>query len=174
MHRSKGNYIVDKSGNTILDLDPQNGSLPLGYNPNVLVDQLDSMDYDPYVANNISLHCYPPINLPELLGRSIIEMTPHKQLSEVTLTESVGLAIESAISLVFKEKGEGKIVAFKGATHGMTFGSLPLGTSSGIVKVHIYIYIYIYTVVRPPITVYPTDVRISIIEVPNKCPPSRK
>jgi len=54
LNRSKGNYIVDADGNTMLDLGGSGDLNPLGYNHDLFRNVVKSKDFDNSLINGFS------------------------------------------------------------------------------------------------------------------------
>lgn len=143
--KSRGNYIVDADGNTILDMVSGGGHLPLGYNHPNLVKLMDTKVYDRFLQNNISMTFCPPTDIAELHKTIMQPAAPHNNLKMVHLSTDISgeLANESAIRaamvrhhLLHNDKGfdpsyenpnnDYQVISFKGSYHGSTLGTLSL------------------------------------------------
>lgn len=85
--------------------------LPLGYNPDALIDARASREYDLYVNQAPNISEYPPAGFPDLVRSGVMPAAP-EGLTDVHFTDGLGgLANEAAIKvalLKFREThGEG-------------------------------------------------------------------
>ena len=58
LNRSKGNYIVDADGNTMLDLGGNGDLNPLGYNHDLYRNAIKSKEFDNSLINGYSADHY--------------------------------------------------------------------------------------------------------------------
>lgn len=146
--KSKGNYIVDADGNTILDMVSGGGHLALGYNHASLLNLIDSKQYDRFLQNNISFTFGPPTDIVELHNNILKPMSPHADLSRVHLSSDLSgeLANENAIRAAMvrhhfahgdtafnpsyeNPNNDYRVIAFSGSNHGSTLATLSLSTN---------------------------------------------
>jgi len=113
--QSKGNFLVDIDGNTMLDLTSNGGLLALGYNHTALVTARASRLFHTYMNQSPNIAEYPPHDFPDLVRNAVLPVAPDR-LTEVYLTEGIGsLANETAIKLAllkYKETSGGKLSEF--------------------------------------------------------------
>lgn len=143
--KSKGNYIIDADGNTILDMVSGGGHLPLGYNHGDLLKIVNSPKYDRFLYNNMSFSFAPPTDILELRDSIMNPVTPHETLNRVHLTSDLSgeLANENAIRAAMirhhytrsnavseHSPSNCNIVSFAGTNHGSTLGTLSLSTNT--------------------------------------------
>lgn len=111
-HMSKGNYIADKQGNVILDLNAFRNGHPLGYNHRVVFYSREQELYSKF-----SVHQYDSANLSleeqSELARHVMMPIAPKGLRHLAIGEKVGAnpnenAIEAALTLAAKEHGVSK------------------------------------------------------------------
>jgi len=74
--KSKGNFVVDVDGNTLLDVFTQIASLPLGYNHQSLVDSLTDPQNLSTFINRPALGSYPPADFVERLMNTLLSVAP--------------------------------------------------------------------------------------------------
>ncbi len=74
--KSKGNYVVDADGNTLLDMYGQISSIPLGYNHPALIEAAKSDRWTQALINRPALGIKPPVIWPDLLKSSFMQVAP--------------------------------------------------------------------------------------------------
>ena len=96
LKHSKGNYLVDTDGNTILDLvNPQ----PLGYNDDYLSNLRQLDIYDRFLTGKVDCSNLPPSDYADLLREHVMPIAP-SGTSQVHLTDgSISSANEAALSV---------------------------------------------------------------------------
>eukprot|EP01112_Ceratiomyxa_fruticulosa_P018025 TRINITY_DN570_c0_g1_i3.p1 TRINITY_DN570_c0_g1~~TRINITY_DN570_c0_g1_i3.p1 ORF type:complete len:417 (+),score=92.72 TRINITY_DN570_c0_g1_i3:162-1412(+) len=160
--KSKGNYVVDADGNTLLDIYCQISSLPVGYNNPVLLQAAKSDEWATMAINRPALGIMPPISWPDLLKRSFMKVAPPGFL-QVFTAMCGSCANECAIKAVFmhhqhRERGGAPfspeelssclknlppgspklaILSFEKGFHGRTLGTLSTTRSKAIHKLDI-------------------------------------
>lgn len=87
--KSIGNYLVDVDANTLLDVNAQIASVPLGYNHPELIDLLKDPDHIRTLVNHPAFGFYPDGDYSQRIRNSLLSVAP-KGHSEVT-TISCGL-----------------------------------------------------------------------------------
>lgn len=122
-------------GSIYLDLYCQDGSLPIGYNNDYLIDAVSSPKFDPYILQNVATALYPPLEFYNMIKRVLIPIAP-EGLSEVLLTGSGSSnAVEQAIRAAFLKYHEFnptvktedmQILAFENASHGHSLSTIGL------------------------------------------------
>ena len=65
--QSRGNYMVDKKGNMILDLNAAAAGQILGYNNEHLTNARDSELYDKYVTHKADVSSLPPQDFADIV-----------------------------------------------------------------------------------------------------------
>lgn len=143
--KSKGNYIIDADGNSILDMVSGGGHLPLGYNHGDLLKMVNSPKYDRFLYNNISFSFAPPTDIVELRDSILKPVAPHESLESAHLTSDLSgeLANENAIRAAMirhhfirtdgvpeHNNSNCNIISFSGTNHGSTLGTLSLSTNT--------------------------------------------
>lgn len=118
LKKSKGNYIVDADGNTLLDLCGTELN-PLGYNHDAFVKALHSKEFDAALINsNLTTNEVAGAEFKHLVHKLMDAHAP-EDLTAVTFTRG-GQGVEKAILTAMTERGQGKwsALGFTGATHG--------------------------------------------------------
>eukprot|EP01113_Clastostelium_recurvatum_P020270 TRINITY_DN2406_c0_g1_i1.p1 TRINITY_DN2406_c0_g1~~TRINITY_DN2406_c0_g1_i1.p1 ORF type:complete len:503 (+),score=157.80 TRINITY_DN2406_c0_g1_i1:157-1509(+) len=160
--KSKGNYVVDADGNTMLDMYCQISSLPVGYNNPALIEAAKSDEWASVIINRPALGIMPPVSWPDIIQRSFMKVAP-KGLNQVFTAMCGSCANECAYKAVFmhhmhvhrggkpftpedmsscmknQEPGSPKlaILSFMKGFHGRTFGTLSTTRSKAIHKLDI-------------------------------------
>ena len=119
LKKSKGNYIVDADGNTLLDLCGTELN-PLGYNHDAFVKALHAKEFDSALINsNLTTNEVASSEFQGLVSKLMKPIAPFENLSAVTFTRG-GQGVEKAILSAMGERGQGKWTAlgFNGSTHG--------------------------------------------------------
>ena len=80
--KSIGNYLVDVDANTLLDVNAQIASVPLGYNHPELIDLLKDPDHIRTLVNHPAFGFYPDGDYPQRIRNSLLSVAP-KGHSEV-------------------------------------------------------------------------------------------
>lgn len=124
---AKGSYIYDEDGNPYLDFLAGCGALNYGHNNGAI--KSDVIDY--LLRDNIShamdMYTEAKANFIDTFKKDILE--PRGLEYKMMFCGSTGTnAVEAALKLCRKNKKRSNIIAFMGAFHGMTLGSLALTT----------------------------------------------
>lgn len=161
---SRGNYIVDADGNTLLDIFCQIASMPIGYNNPALVEAAASPLWQTALINRPALGNVPPTHWPQTLQNIFMSVAP-KGLEQVSTLMCGSCANEVAyksacmkyqqqvrgtsetpftpdeLMSCMKNQAPGtpdiSILSFQGGFHGRTFGSLSTTRSKAIHKIDI-------------------------------------
>eukprot|EP00026_Physarum_polycephalum_P006335 Phypoly_transcript_06377.p1 GENE.Phypoly_transcript_06377~~Phypoly_transcript_06377.p1 ORF type:complete len:499 (+),score=106.12 Phypoly_transcript_06377:72-1568(+) len=160
--KSKGNYVVDADGNTLLDMYGQISSIPIGYNHPALIEAAKSDRWVQAIINRPALGIKPPMIWPELLQKSFMQVAP-PGLKQVFTAMCGSCSNECAYKAVFMHHQQVKrgdkpfteeemsscmcnkspgspqlaILSFVKAFHGRLFGSLSTTRSKAIHKLDI-------------------------------------
>lgn len=124
---TKGNFIGDVDGNTMLDLCSME-NLPLGHNHEVFASNFNNKDWDKFTINS-------GLDASQRATRVVSEhveaaMAPSKSCAKVTITQGSN-AVEQAIFSAMNVRGNGqrqKVMGFSGANA----GSLALGNTGAL------------------------------------------
>lgn len=124
---AKGSYIYDEDGNAYLDFLAGCGALNYGHNNGAI--KSDVIDY--LLKDNIShamdMYTEAKAGFIDIFKKDILE--PRGLSYKMMFCGSTGTnAVEAALKLCRKNKKRSNVIAFMGAFHGMTLGSLALTT----------------------------------------------
>ncbi len=118
----KGSRVIDESGRALLDLSAAWGSASLGYGHPAVVEAVTAAVSNPAGASTLSAANLPAVTLAE----KILETLPHKCGHKVWLGHSGSDANEAAYRAVTAATGRPRILAFIGAYHGGSAGSMAI------------------------------------------------
>lgn len=118
----KGARVIDESGRALLDLSAAWGSASLGYGHPELVEAVTRAVQNPAGASTLSAANLPAVTLAE----QILETLPHMRDHKVWLGHSGSDANEAAFRAVTAATGRSRILAFIGAYHGGSAGSMAI------------------------------------------------
>lgn len=123
--RAEGAVVEDVDGNRFID-----------FTSGVLVMNVGHCHPDHVTAIREQagkvLNCYDFANVPRIeLARKLVEITP-PNLDRVFILTTGTETIESAIKIARRYTGRHEIIAFHGAFHGRTYGSMSVGGKMGI------------------------------------------
>src|SRR5262245_42703415 len=125
MRRGYGAMIEDVDGNIFLDFNAGVAVAALGYaHPEIAA--VISKQANEFVHMSGTDYYYPHQTQ---LAERLNEITPGNFLKRVHYGNSGAEAIESAIKAAIYSTGRSKLIAFRGAFHGRTFGALSLTAS---------------------------------------------
>ncbi|KAI8079519.1 4-aminobutyrate aminotransferase [Gilbertella persicaria] len=161
--KSKGNYIVDADGNTLLDVFAQIASIPIGYNNPAFLSLAEKPAFQTALANRAALGVNPNIDWVDSVQDAFMAVAP-KGMSNVFTVMCGSCANENAFKTAFmykaaKRRGNKEfslqelsscmknqapgspddmsILSFTQAFHGRLFGSLTATASKAIHKIDI-------------------------------------
>jgi ornithine--oxo-acid transaminase len=115
----RGAYLIDRSGETYLDLLSGYGVFSLGRNHPYVKDQLQRV----LAADTPSLPQLGVMTLAGVLGEELIARSP-KSLDAVFYTNSGAESVEAAIKLARAGTGRPRIIYCQRGFHGLTLGAL--------------------------------------------------
>jgi len=162
--KSRGNYLVDADGNTLLDVFCQISSMPIGYNHPKLIEAARSDEWVSALINRPALGIAPDVSWPSILNEVFMSVAP-KGLQQVTTLMCGSCANEVAFKAAFmryqsQRRGgtdvtispedldscmhnqppgspQLSILSFEGSFHGRLFASLSCTRSKALHKVDI-------------------------------------
>ncbi|GAA5796204.1 hypothetical protein HPULCUR_001574 [Helicostylum pulchrum] len=161
--KSKGNYIVDADGNTLLDVFAQIASIPVGYNNPAFLALSKEPAFQTALANRAALGVSPNIDWVDSVEKAFMTVAP-EGMDNVFTVMCGSCANENAFKTAFMYKAAKKrgdrdfslqelsscmknespgtpddmsILSFNQAFHGRLFGSLTATASKAIHKVDI-------------------------------------
>ncbi|KAI8636600.1 4-aminobutyrate aminotransferase [Parasitella parasitica] len=161
--KSKGNYIVDADGNTLLDVFAQIASIPVGYNNPAFLALAQKPAFQTALANRAALGVNPNVDWVDSVEKAFMAVAP-KGMTNVFTVMCGSCANENAFKTAFmykaaKRRGDRdfnleelnscmknqtpgspddmSILSFSQAFHGRLFGSLTATASKAIHKVDI-------------------------------------
>ncbi|MFT3988095.1 aspartate aminotransferase family protein [Aestuariivirga sp.] len=117
-----GAHVIDESGARLLDLSAAWGSASLGYGHPALVKAVSAAIANPAGASILSATHRGAVDLAERLLVSLPELKDHK----VWFGHSGSDANETAFRAIAAATGRRRMIAFRGAYHGGTAGSMAI------------------------------------------------
>ena len=118
--RGRGNELIEPDGRALLDLSATWGAASLGYGHPAIHDAVASALKSPAGAGILSAASAPAVKLAETL----LEITPGPSERRVWFGHSGSDANETVARAVLAATGRPRILAFHGAYHGGTAGSM--------------------------------------------------
>jgi 4-aminobutyrate aminotransferase / (S)-3-amino-2-methylpropionate transaminase len=157
--KSRGCYLVDVDGNTLLDLYGHIACVPIGYNHPAMTEALRSGRFDWAIGHRPALGINPPAEWVEVVEKALMRIAP-PGLSKVYAVTSGAEAVENAVKIAFAWKAARRrggaapsaqdladcmdnrqasanrmrVLSFRGAFHGRSLGALSLTRSKPIHK----------------------------------------
>ncbi len=124
LSRAKGSFLFDVEGQEYIDLSAGFGALPLGHNdPEVLSELSKELKKEPATLMHGLGDVYPSQQKIELM-EAVLGVFPKSLDLTMALTVTGSQAVEFAMkTALIAGKGDG-FITFKGAYHGLEFGSL--------------------------------------------------
>lgn len=122
----KGSYLLDEDGRRLLDLSASWGAVSLGHAHPALKEAVGRALSDQAAASLLSTANLPAIELAERL----LALTPGEGERRVWLGHSGSDANETAARAVVAASGRPRLIAFVGAYHGGTAGSMAISAHS--------------------------------------------
>jgi diaminobutyrate-2-oxoglutarate transaminase len=125
--KAKGSYIYDTDGNAYLDFLAGCGALNYGHNNDIIKKAVVDYLMDDNISHAMDMYTEAKAEFIETFKEKILDK---KDLQyKIMFCGSTGTnAVEAALKLARKNKKRSNIIAFMGAFHGMTLGSLALTT----------------------------------------------
>ncbi len=125
--KAKGSYIYDQDGNKYLDFLAGCGALNYGHNNDEIKGAVIDYLLNDNIAHAMDMYTVAKGEFIETFERDILK--PRDLDYKIMFCGSTGTnAVEAALKLCRKNKKRSNIIAFMGAFHGMTLGSLALTT----------------------------------------------
>jgi 4-aminobutyrate aminotransferase len=118
----RGSRVIDERGRALLDLSAAWGSASLGYGHPAIIDAVSKAVADPAGASTLSAANRPAVALAE----KVLGTLPHMQDAKVWLGHSGSDANEAAFRALTAATGRSRILAFIGAYHGGSAGSIAI------------------------------------------------
>lgn len=117
-----GAYVVDEMGRDLLDLSAAWGAVSLGYGHPAIVEAVCAAVRNPAGASILSATHLGAVDLAQQILATLPEFTDHK----VWFGHSGSDANETAFRAIAAATGRPRVVAFRGAYHGGTAGSMAI------------------------------------------------
>ena len=117
-----GAYVVDEAGRDLLDLSAAWGAVSLGYGHPAIAEAVCAAVRNPAGASILSATHLGAVELAQQILATLPELTDHK----VWFGHSGSDANETAFRAIAAATGRPRVVAFRGAYHGGTAGSMAI------------------------------------------------
>jgi len=117
-----GAYVVDETGRDLLDLSAAWGAASLGYGHPAVVEAVCAAVRNPAGASILSATHLDAVDLAQQILATLPELTDHK----VWFGHSGSDANETAFRAIAAATGRPRVIAFRGAYHGGTAGSMAI------------------------------------------------
>ena len=128
--RAKGSYLYDEEGNKYLDFLAGAGALNYGHNNDYIKKYIVDYIENDGLMHGLDLYTKAKEEFMEIFKEKILK--PRKLDYKIQFTGPTGTnAVEAALKLARKVKKRNNIIAFSGAFHGMTLGSLSATSDAG-------------------------------------------
>ena len=128
--RAKGSYLYDEEGNKYLDFLAGAGALNYGHNNDYIKKYIIDYIQEDGLMHGLDLYTMAKEEFMETFKTKIL--MPRKLDYKIQFTGPTGTnAVEAALKLARKVKKRNNIIAFSGAFHGMTLGSLSATSDAG-------------------------------------------
>lgn len=125
--KAKGSYIYDEDGNKYLDFLAGCGALNYGHNNDTIKKAVVDYLLDDNISHAMDMYTEAKGEFIKTFTEDILK--PRDLSYKIMFCGSTGTnAVEAALKLCRKAKKRSNIIAFMGAFHGMTLGSLALTT----------------------------------------------
>jgi 4-aminobutyrate aminotransferase len=118
----RGAYVTDETGRRLLDLSAAWGAASLGYGHPAIVDAVSAAVRNPAGASILSATHRGAVDLAQQILATLPELTDHK----VWFGHSGSDANETAFRAIAAATGRPRVIAFRGAYHGGTAGSMAI------------------------------------------------
>ena len=128
--KAKGSYIYDDEGNKYLDFLAGAGTMNYGHNNDYIKKYILDYINEDGLVHALDMYTKPKEDFMETFKTKILE--PRGLDYKIQFTGPTGTnAVEAALKLARKVKKRNNIIAFSGAFHGMTLGSVSLTSDVG-------------------------------------------
>lgn len=118
----EGAYLVDEQGRRLLDLSAAWGAASLGYGHPTIVEAVSAAVRNPAGASILSATHRGAVDLAQQILATLPELSDHK----VWFGHSGSDANETAFRAIAAATGRPRVIAFRGAYHGGTAGSMAI------------------------------------------------
>ena len=128
--KAKGSYLYDIEGNKYLDFVAGAGAINYGHNNDYIKKYIIDYISNDGLMHGLDLYTKAKEDFMETFEKEILK--PRKLNYKIQFTGPTGTnAVEAALKLARKVKKRNNIIAFSGAFHGMTLGSLSATSDAG-------------------------------------------